>query len=170
MRVPLEFTVTTSTAPIDTYNMMSNKYAIHATPKLQRWYHRAQMSSCYLPTCSKTPSTDTTPRKECALISGYAGGIGLSVSNIRANGSTSGYERSVFRVVPWPGSTPPRDTSTREETQGAVAMYLEPWHDDVEAFWIPRNGGIPKTVHAISSRSVGPRSVHASREKTGHGV
>lgn len=74
---------------IETYNLMSEKWFIHATPTLfNAGTNRPQLSSCFLIAMrddSIEGIFDTL--KQCAIISKNAGGIGLHVHNIRANGS-----------------------------------------------------------------------------------
>ncbi len=74
---------------INTYNLMSNKYFIHATPTLfNAGTRRPQLSSCFL-LAMKEDSIDGiySTLRDCALISKWAGGIGLHVHNIRAKNS-----------------------------------------------------------------------------------
>jgi ribonucleoside-diphosphate reductase alpha chain len=132
---------------IDTYHMMSNKYMVHATPTLfNSGTNRAQMSSCYLIDIFEDSIDgiyDTL--KECALISKYAGGIGLSISNIRAKGSyikgTNGESSGLVPMARVFNATA-RYVNQGGKRKGAIAMYLEPWHDDIDEFInLRRNGG-----------------------------
>lgn len=74
---------------IETYDLLSQRYFTHATPTLfNAGTPNAQMSSCFL-MCMKEDSIDGIydTLKNCAVISKYAGGIGMSISNIRASQS-----------------------------------------------------------------------------------
>ena len=73
---------------IETYNLMSERFFIHASPTLfNAGTPKAQFSSCFL-VCMKDDSIEGIydTLKECAMISKTAGGIGLSIHNIRATG------------------------------------------------------------------------------------
>lgn len=74
---------------IKTYHMMSQRWFTHASPTLfNAGTPRPQLSSCFL-VCMKDDSIEGIYEtlKECAVISKSAGGIGVSVHNIRATGS-----------------------------------------------------------------------------------
>ncbi len=124
---------------LETYNLMSLRFFVHATPTLfNAGKHNQQLSSCFV-TQINDDSIDGIfdTIKQCALISKSAGGIGLSVSNVRAAGSDiSGGGQSnglvpmlrvfnnVARYVDQGGNKRP----------GAIAVYLEPWHADIFDF------------------------------------
>jgi ribonucleoside-diphosphate reductase alpha chain len=116
MRVALGIHKTDIDAAIETYNLMSEKWFIHATPTLfNGGTPKPQMSSCFL-LSMKDDSIEGIYEtlKNSALISQSAGGIGLNVHNIRSTGS----------YVDQGGG----------KRKGAFAIYLEPWHADVFAF------------------------------------
>ena len=123
----------------ETYNYMSNLYFTHATPTL---FHsgtpRPQMSSCFLLDGSQDSVEgiyDTI--KECALISKWAGGIGLHISGIRSNGSyirkTGGYSEGILPMLHVYNKTA-RYINQSGKRNGSFALYLEPWHPDIFAF------------------------------------
>jgi ribonucleoside-diphosphate reductase alpha chain len=121
---------------LETYHMLSTQCFIHATPTLYNAGTRLQqLSSCYLMNIPDD-SVDGifTAIKQCAIVSKHAGGIGVSVSNIRGSGSsirsTNGICRgvcpmlSVFNQVA-------RYVDQGGKRKGAIAIYMEPWHIDL---------------------------------------
>lgn len=127
-------------AAIETYEMMSQKWFIHATPTL---FHagtpRAQMSSCYLIAMSEDSITgifETLTR--CAKISQSAGGIGVSIHNIRAKGSyirgTGGQSNGIVPMLRVYNDTARYVDQGGNKRKGAFAVYLEPWHADIFDF------------------------------------
>ena len=124
---------------IETYDLMSKKYFIHATPTL---FHAGtktpQLSSCFL-VGMENDSIDGifNTLKECASISKYSGGIGLHVSNIRANQSningTNGKSSGLVPMLKIYNDTA-RFVNQGGRRPGSIAIYLEPWHADIEAF------------------------------------
>lgn len=123
----------------ETYDLMSQKYFTHATPTLfNAGTPRPQLSSCYLLASQDDSITgifDTL--KECALISKYAGGIGLHIHNIRSKGSlirsTNGYSDGIVPMLRVFNSTA-RYVNQSGKRNGSFAIYLEPWHADIEYF------------------------------------
>jgi ribonucleoside-diphosphate reductase alpha chain len=123
----------------DTYNLMSLKYFTHATPTLfNAGTSRSQLSSCYLvgmESDSIEGIFDTL--KECAIISKYAGGVGLHVHNIRSAGSlirgTAGTSNGLVPMLRVFNNTA-RYIDQGGKRNGSFAMYLEPWHADIESF------------------------------------
>jgi ribonucleoside-diphosphate reductase alpha chain len=123
----------------NTYNLMSLKYFTHATPTLfNAGTSRSQLSSCYLvgmESDSIEGIFDTL--KECAIISKYAGGVGLHIHNIRATGSlirgTAGTSNGVVPMLRVFNNTA-RYIDQGGKRNGSFAMYLEPWHADIESF------------------------------------
>ncbi|KAJ7274198.1 ribonucleotide reductase alpha subunit [Mycena rebaudengoi] len=125
---------------IETYNLMSERYFTHATPTLfNAGTPQAQLSSCFL-VCMKEDSIggiyDTL--KDCALISKSAGGIGLSIHNIRATGSyiagTNGYSNGIVPMLRAFDATARYVDQGGNKRPGAFAIYLEPWHADIFEF------------------------------------
>jgi len=125
---------------IETYNLMSEKWFIHATPTLfNAGTPKPQLSSCFLLT-NKEDSIDGiySTLKQCALISQSAGGIGLSIHNIRATGSyikgTNGTSNGIIPMLRVFNDTARYVDQGGGKRKGAFAIYLEPWHADVFEF------------------------------------
>ncbi|AUF82540.1 ribonucleoside-diphosphate reductase subunit alpha [Tetraselmis virus 1] len=139
MRVALGIHDDDLDAAFETYNMMSNRYFTHASPTLYNaGTNHPQMSSCFLMTI-KDDSIDGIYETltNCARISKYAGGIGVSVSNVRASGSlirgTNGKSTGIVPMLRNYNSTA-RYVNQGGKRLGSFAIYLEPWHDDVMDF------------------------------------
>lgn len=122
-----------------TYDLMSHKAMTHATPTLfNSGTPRAQMSSCYLQSM-KADSVEGIfdTLKDCAQISKYAGGIGLHIHNIRAAGShiagTNGVSDGIVPMLRVFNNTA-RYINQGGRRNGSIAIYLEPWHADIQAF------------------------------------
>jgi ribonucleoside-diphosphate reductase alpha subunit len=125
---------------IETYNFLSEKYFTHATPTLfNAGSAKAQMSSCFLLTM-KEDSIDGIydTLKNCAVISKYAGGIGLAIHNIRAAQSyirgTNGTSNGIVPMLRVFNNTARYVDQGGGKRKGSIAIYLEPWHADVLAF------------------------------------
>jgi ribonucleoside-diphosphate reductase alpha chain len=135
-------------AAIETYNLMSEKWFIHATPTLfNAGTPKPQLSSCFLLTM-KEDSIDGIydTLKQCAKISQSAGGIGLSIHNIRATGSyikgTNGYSNGIIPMLKVFNDTARYIDQGGGKRKGAFAIYLEPWHADIFEFLeLRRNQG-----------------------------
>ncbi|QCY53963.1 ribonucleotide reductase large subunit [Buffalopox virus] len=125
---------------IETYNLLSEKWFTHASPTLfNAGTSRHQMSSCFLLNMiddSIEGIYDTL--KQCALISKMAGGIGLSISNIRASGSyisgTNGISNGIIPMLRVYNNTARYIDQGGNKRPGVMAIYLEPWHSDIMAF------------------------------------
>ncbi|AAY97064.1 I4L [Monkeypox virus] len=125
---------------IETYNLLSEKWFTHASPTLfNAGTTRHQMSSCFLLNMiddSIEGIYDTL--KRCALISKMAGGIGLSISNIRASGSyisgTNGISNGIIPMLRVYNNTARYIDQGGNKRPGVMAIYLEPWHSDIMAF------------------------------------
>jgi ribonucleoside-diphosphate reductase alpha subunit len=127
-------------AAIETYNLMSEKWFIHATPTLfNAGTPKPQLSSCFL--LSMTEDSiggifETLTR--CAKISQSAGGIGLSIHNIRATGSyikgTGGQSNGIIPMLRVFNDTARYVDQGGGKRKGAFAIYLEPWHADIFEF------------------------------------
>ena len=124
----------------ETYYHISNKDFIHATPTLfNAGTKREQLASCFL-LSMKDDSVhgiyDTL--KDCALISKYAGGIGLHVHNIRASGSlirgTNGTSNGLVPMLRVFNDTARYIDQGGGKRNGSFAIYLEPWHADIYDF------------------------------------
>lgn len=121
----------------ETYDMMSQRYFIHATPTLfNAGTPKNQLSSCFLLTMKEDSIEgifDTL--KNCAVISKYAGGIGFSNSDIRASGSfiagTNGNSNGIVPMLKVYHETAKYVDQGGGKRKGSFASYLEPWHADV---------------------------------------
>jgi ribonucleoside-diphosphate reductase alpha chain len=127
-------------AAIETYNLMSEKWFTHATPTLfNAGTPKPQLSSCFLLTM-KDDSIDGIydTLKQCAKISQSAGGIGLSIHNIRAKGSyikgTGGTSNGIVPMLRNFDMTARYVDQGGGKRKGSFAVYLEPWHADVFDF------------------------------------
>ena len=123
----------------ETYDYMSQKYFIHATPTLfNAGTPRPQLSSCYL-IGMEDDSIDGifNTVKECAQISKWSGGIGLHIHNIRSSGSqirgTNGVSNGLIPMLGVFNKTA-RYVDQGGKRNGSFAIYLEPHHPDVEEF------------------------------------
>ncbi|NNE26330.1 MAG: ribonucleoside-diphosphate reductase subunit alpha [Saprospiraceae bacterium] len=125
---------------VETYNLMSEKWFIHATPTLfNAATPKPQLSSCFLLTMTDDSISgifETLSR--CAKISQSAGGIGLSIHNIRAQGSyikgTGGTSNGVIPMLRVYNDTARYVDQGGGKRKGAFAIYLEPWHADIFDF------------------------------------
>jgi len=140
MRVAIGIHMTDLTAAIETYNLLSEKWFTHATPTLfNAGTPKPQMSSCFLLTM-KDDSIDGIydTLKQCAKISQSAGGIGLSIHNVRATGSyikgTNGTSNGIIPMLKVFNDTARYVDQGGGKRKGAFAVYLEPWHADVFEF------------------------------------
>ena len=124
---------------LQTYYLMSNKYFTHATPTLfNSGTKRPQLSSCFL--CSINDDSVSgiyESLKEMALISKYAGGIGIHIHQIRSKGShirgTNGISNGIIPMLRVFNNTA-RYIDQAGKRLGSIAVYLETWHSDIEAF------------------------------------
>lgn len=127
-------------AAIETYNLMSEKWFIHATPTLfNAGTPKPQMSSCFLLSMTDDSIDGIFETlKRCALISQSAGGIGLSIHNIRATGSyikgTGGTSNGIIPMLKVFNDTARYVDQGGGKRKGAFAVYLEPWHADIFDF------------------------------------
>ena len=124
---------------LETYELLSTKQFIHATPTLfNAGSPRPQMSSCYLISMAEDSIKGIYKTlADCAQISKYAGGIGLHISNIRAKGShINGNGGTSTGIVPMLKNfnATARYVDQGSKRNGSFAIYLEPWHADVEDF------------------------------------
>jgi ribonucleoside-diphosphate reductase alpha subunit len=125
---------------IETYNLLSERWFTHATPTLfNAGTPKPQLSSCFLLTMKEDSIEgiyDTL--KQCAKISQSAGGIGLSVHDIRATGSyikgTNGTSNGIIPMLKVFNDTARYVDQGGGKRKGAFAIYLEPWHADVIDF------------------------------------
>lgn len=123
-----------------TYELMSTGQFTHASPTLfNAGTTKAQMSSCFL-LSMKDDSIDGIydTLKQCALISQSAGGIGLSIHNVRAKGTfirgTNGTSNGIVPMLRVFNDTARYVDQGGGKRKGAFAIYLEPWHADIFDF------------------------------------
>ena len=133
---------------LKTYNLMSQRWFTHASPTLfNSGTPNNQMSSCFLLTIKEDSIEgiyDTL--KQCALISKSAGGIGISVHNVRATGSyirgTNGTSNGLVPMLRVFNDTARYVDQGGGKRKGAFAVYLEPWHADIFDFLLlKKNNG-----------------------------
>ena len=140
MRVAVGIHMDDIDAVIETYNLLSEKWFTHATPTLfNAATPKPQMSSCFLLTM-KDDSIDGIydTLKQTAKISQSAGGIGLSIHNVRATGSyikgTNGVSNGIVPMLRNFDMTARYVDQGGGKRKGSFAIYLEPWHADVFSF------------------------------------
>ncbi len=127
-------------AAIETYDLMSQRWFTHATPTLfNSGTPKPQMSSCFLLTMKDDSITgiyDTL--SQCAKISQSAGGIGLSIHDIRATGSyirgTNGTSNGIVPMLRVFNDTARYVDQGGGKRKGSFAIYVEPWHADIFDF------------------------------------
>jgi len=124
----------------ETYDLMSQKYFTHATPTLfNAGTPRQQLSSCYLIAMENDSLHGIyNTLHDCAMISKYAGGIGLHIHNIRAKGThiqgTNGVSNGLVPMLRVFNNTARYVDQGGGKRNGSFAIYLEPWHADIEDF------------------------------------
>lgn len=140
MRVSIGIHLNDLDAALETYELMSKKYFTHATPTLfNSGTPKPQMSSCFLLTV-KDDSIDGIydTLKQTAKISQSAGGIGLSIHNVRATGSyiagTNGTSNGIVPMLKVFNDTARYVDQGGGKRKGSFAMYIEPWHADIMSF------------------------------------
>ena len=140
MRVSIGIHIDDLDAAIETYTLMSKKFFTHATPTLfNSGTPKPQMSSCFLLTMQDDSIEgiyDTL--KQTAQISQSAGGIGLSIHNIRATGSyisgTNGTSNGIVPMLRVFNDTARYVDQGGGKRKGSFAVYMEPWHADIFDF------------------------------------
>lgn len=140
MRVSVGIHLNDIESALETYELMSKKYFTHATPTLfNAGTPKPQMSSCFLLTM-KDDSIDGIydTLKQTAKISQSAGGIGLSIHNVRATGSyisgTNGTSNGIVPMLKVFNDTARYVDQGGGKRKGSFAMYVEPWHADIFDF------------------------------------
>ncbi len=140
MRVSIGIHLEDLDAAIETYELMSKKYFTHATPTLfNSGTPKPQMSSCFL-LAMKDDSIDGIydTLKQTAKISQSAGGIGLSIHNVRATGSyiagTNGTSNGIVPMLQVFNDTARYVDQGGGKRKGSFAIYMEPWHADIFEF------------------------------------
>ena len=140
MRVSIGIHLNDLESVFETYELMSKRYFTHATPTLfNSGTPKPQMSSCFLLTM-KDDSIDGIydTLKQTAKISQSAGGIGLSIHNIRATGSyiagTNGTSNGIVPMLRVFNDTARYVDQGGGKRKGSFAIYVEPWHADIFDF------------------------------------
>ncbi|MCX2718699.1 ribonucleoside-diphosphate reductase subunit alpha [Lentiprolixibacter aurantiacus] len=140
MRVAVGIHLNDLDAAVETYELMSKKYFTHATPTLfNSGTPKPQMSSCFL-LAMRDDSIDGIydTLKQTAKISQSAGGIGLSIHNIRATGSyiagTNGTSNGIVPMLRVYNDTARYVDQGGGKRKGSFAIYVEPWHADIFDF------------------------------------
>jgi ribonucleoside-diphosphate reductase alpha chain len=140
MRVAVGIHVDDLESALETYELMSKMMFTHATPTLfNAGTPKPQMSSCFLLTM-KDDSIDGIydTLKQTAKISQSAGGIGLSIHNVRATGSyiagTNGTSNGIVPMLKVFNDTARYVDQGGGKRKGSFAMYVEPWHADIMSF------------------------------------
>jgi ribonucleoside-diphosphate reductase alpha chain len=140
MRVALALWNTNLNRAFETYHALSQKKFTHATPTLfNSGTPRQQLSSCFLLTMKDDSISGIYETlKDCATISQHAGGIGLSIHKIRAKGSiirgTNGTSNGIVPMLRNFNSTARYVDQGGGKRNGSFAIYMEPWHADIEDF------------------------------------
>jgi ribonucleoside-diphosphate reductase alpha chain len=140
MRVAVGIHMEDIDAAIETYNLMAEKWFTHATPTLfNAGTPKPQLSSCFL-LSMQDDSIDGIydTLKQCAKISQSAGGIGLSIHNVRATGSyikgTNGTSNGIVPMLRNFDMTARYVDQGGGKRKGSFAIYMEPWHADIFEF------------------------------------
>lgn len=127
-------------AAIQTYNLLSERWFTHATPTLfNAGTPNPQMSSCFLLQMQEDSIDGIfNTLRSCAKISQSAGGVGLSIHNIRATGSyirgTGGTSNGIIPMLRVFNDTARYVDQGGGKRKGSFAIYLEPWHADIFEF------------------------------------
>ena len=144
MRVALGIHTDNLKDALKTYDLMSEKYFIHATPTLfNAGTPRPQLSSCFL-LSMRDDSIDGiySSLRDCALISKWAGGIGIHIHNIRGRKSiikgTNGTSNGIIPMLRVFNNTARYVDQGGGKRQGSFAIYIEPWHCDIMSFLLLR--------------------------------
>ena len=140
MRVSIGIHMNDIASAVKTYDLMSKKFFTHATPTLfNSGTPKPQMSSCFL-LSMKEDSIDGIydTLKNTAKISQSAGGIGLSIHNVRATGSyiagTNGTSNGIVPMLRVFDGTARYVDQGGGKRKGSFAIYVEPWHADIFDF------------------------------------
>ena len=140
MRVSVGIHLDDLKSVIETYDLMSKKFFTHATPTLfNAGTPKPQMSSCFL-LAMQDDSIDGIydTLKQTAKISQSAGGIGLSIHNVRATGSyirgTNGTSNGIVPMLRVFNDTARYVDQGGGKRKGSFAIYIETWHADIFDF------------------------------------
>ena len=136
----------------NTYDLISLKYFTHATPTLfNAGLKYPQMSSCYLIGTEDSVEGIYKTISDVAMISKWAGGVGVHISNIRASGSiigkTNGESQGIMPMLKVYNDTA-RYINQSSKRNGSFAIYLEPWHADIFTFLEAKNNNGAEEIRA----------------------
>ena len=136
----------------NTYDLLSLKFFTHATPTLfNAGLKYPQMSSCYLIGTNDSVEGIYKTISDVAMISKWAGGVGVHISNIRANGSliskTNGESQGIMPMLKVYNDTA-RYINQSSKRNGSFAIYLEPWHADIFTFLEAKNNNGAEEIRA----------------------
>ena len=125
-------------AILETYELLSTKKMIHATPTMiNAGMNRSQMSSCFLTKVDDSITDIYGNLSKCAQISKHAGGIGIHIQSVRSKGasikSTNGHSDGIIPMLKVYNATA-RYVNQTGKRKGSFAVYLEPWHPDILDF------------------------------------
>ena len=140
MRVSLSLHRNDLEQAFQNYELMSNHLFTHATPTLYNaGSRREQFASCFLLTMNEDSITGIYKTLgDCAIISKYAGGIGLSIHDVRGTDSyiagTNGHSNGLVPMLRVFNDTARYVDQGGGKRNGSFAIYLEPWHCDVFEF------------------------------------
>lgn len=150
MRVSLAIHHNNIDDALETYTFMSNRYFTHASPTLYNAASpRPQLSSCFLLHMNDSVEGIFNTVGQVAAISKYSGGIGIHIQDVRANGSlirgTNGNTRGIIPIIKILNETG-KCINQGGKRNGAIAIYVEPWHADIFEFCeLKKNTGIEET-------------------------
>jgi ribonucleoside-diphosphate reductase alpha chain len=117
-----------------TYDLLSQGFFTHATPTLfNAGTPKPQLSSCFLIDINSDSLHGIYKTlTDCALISKHAGGIGLSIHQIRSNNSFIAGTNGLVPMLRVFNATARYVDQGGGKRKGSIAIYLEPWHSDIE--------------------------------------
>ena len=170
MRVSVGIHMEDIDSVLETYELMSKRYFTHATPTLfNSGTPKPQMSSCFL-LAMQDDSIDGIydTLKQTAKISQSAGGIGLSIHNVRATGSyisgTNGTSNGIVPMLRVYNDTARYVDQGGGKRKGSFAIYVEPWHADIFDFLdLKKNHGKEEMRTRPLLCYVGTRFIHVKR-------
>ncbi|MDI9355641.1 MAG: ribonucleoside-diphosphate reductase subunit alpha [Chitinophagaceae bacterium] len=148
MRVAIGIHFNDIESVVETYQLLSERWFTHSTPTLfNAGTPKPQLASCFLLQI-KDDSIDGIYEtlKQCAKISQYAGGIGFSIHNVRGKGTyikgTNGYSNGIVPMLRNFDMTARYVDQGGGKRKGSFAVYIEPWHSDIEEFLdLKKNNG-----------------------------
>jgi ribonucleoside-diphosphate reductase alpha subunit len=125
-------------AVLSTYELLSTKKIIHATPTMiNAGTNRPQMSSCFLTHVDDSITGIYENLSKCAHISKHAGGLGIHIQDIRSKGSriksNNGQSDGIVPMLRVYNATA-RYVNQSGKRKGSFAVYIEPWHADIMDF------------------------------------